>query len=75
MSRDNNVDENAIQDGLDKLYGKEVGITLQLFKDVMYYDMWCVRDVADKRFDSPTSFHFALKKDAEEFKRLYELAK
>jgi len=48
---------------------------LEIFKDSIYYDMWCVRDKTDKRFESPTSFHFALKKDAEEFKRLLIIAK
>ena len=48
---------------------------IEIFRDTAYYDMWCVRDKTDKRFDSPTSFHFALKKDAEEFKRLLIIAK
>jgi hypothetical protein len=47
----------------------------ELFCDVSYYDLWCVRSKDDTRFESPTSFHFILKKDAEEFKRLIEIAK
>lgn len=46
----------------------------ELFCDVSYYDMWCVRCKTDRRFDSPLSFHFMKKTDAEEFKRLIEVA-
>lgn len=47
----------------------------ELFCDEAYYHMWCVRNVNDKRFNSPTSFHFCKHEDALEFKRLIELAK
>ena len=30
----------------------------ELYCDSAYYDMWCVRNVNDNRFQSPTSFHF-----------------
>lgn len=46
----------------------------EIFCDESYYHMWCVRSMDDKRFNSPTSFHFTFQKDAEEFKRLIELA-
>lgn len=46
----------------------------EMFLDMSYYDMWCVRCLSDRRFDSPLSFHFMKKEDAEEFKRLIELA-
>ena len=36
----------------------------EMFEDKSYYDMWCVRDKSDKDFNSITSWHFALKKDA-----------
>jgi hypothetical protein len=47
----------------------------EIFRDSSYYDMWCVRNTNDNRFESPTSFHFVHCKDATEFKRLIELAK
>ena len=46
----------------------------EMFCDESYYDMWCVRNVDDKRFNSPTSFHFVKKEDAEKFKELIEKA-
>lgn len=48
--------------------------TYEIFCDASYYHMWCVRNLDDKRFNSPTSFHFVKKSDAEEFKLLIELA-
>jgi hypothetical protein len=39
----------------------------EMFCDLSYYDMWCVREIHDKRFDSPTSFHFSTKVAAEAF--------
>ena len=47
----------------------------EIFRDSSYYDMWCVRNTDDRRFESPMSFHFAKKEDVDEFKRLIELAK
>ena len=47
----------------------------EIFSDSSYYDMWCVRNTNDRRFDSPMSFHFIERNDAVEFKRLIELAK
>lgn len=47
----------------------------ELFKDESYYGMWCCRSINDKRFDSPMSFHFMTKSEAEMFKSLIEIAK
>lgn len=47
----------------------------EMFLDECYFHMWCVRNTDDRRFDSPTSFHFVKKSDAEEFKRLIEIAR
>lgn len=46
-----------------------------MFFDEAYFGMWCVRNTDDKRFDSPTSFHFDKREDAERFKELIEKAK
>lgn len=46
-----------------------------LFRDDGYYGLWCVRSKDDHRFDSPMSFHFEKKPDAEEFLRLIEIAR
>lgn len=37
----------------------------EIFCDTSYYDLWCMRPVGDKDFNSPLSFHFAKKEDAE----------
>ena len=47
----------------------------EMFFDESYFDMWCVRSTTDRRFDSPMSFHFIKKEDAEKFKELIEIAK
>lgn len=46
----------------------------ELFQDTTYFDVWCVRSKDDKRFESPMSFHFVKREDAEEFKKLIEIA-
>ena len=46
----------------------------EMFNDVSYYDLWCVRPVGDKKFGSIQSFHFVQKEDAEQFKILAEKA-
>ena len=46
----------------------------EIFYDECYYGFWCVRNVNDKRFDSPMSFHFSNKDDAEKFKELIQIA-
>lgn len=48
--------------------------TYEIFLDASYYDMWCVRSVEDRRFDSPFSFHFVKYTDAILFKELIEKA-
>ncbi len=50
-------------------------ITWEIFNDMSYFDMWCVRPEGDKDFNSLRSFHFALKQDADDFKALVEKAK
>ena len=40
--------------------------------DPSFYDMWCVRPLKDKDFNSPRSFHFVFKEDAESFLKLIE---
>jgi len=47
----------------------------EIFLDTSYFDMFCVRQKNDKEFNSPRSFHLALKEDAENFKKLIEKAK
>lgn len=47
----------------------------ELFSDDSYYDLWCVRNTGDRSFNSPLSFHFVEKKDAEDFLRLVRIAK
>lgn len=47
----------------------------EIFCDESYYGLWCVRSKDDRRFESPMSFHFMVKEDAETFKRLLEMAK
>ena len=47
----------------------------EMFNDNCYYNMWCVREVHDKNFESVTSFHFMEKKDAELFLALTKMAK
>ena len=39
----------------------------EMYQDPAYYDMWAVRDKADRKFDSPRLFHFILKSEAEAF--------
>lgn len=39
----------------------------EMFNDASYYDMWCVRTIHDKSFNSHVSFHFAKKADADMF--------
>ena len=44
----------------------------EMFMDSSNYDMWAVRPVKDKSFNSPRLFHFVEKQDAENFKELIE---
>ena len=44
----------------------------EMFSDPSYYDMWAVREVGDRSFESPRLFHFVFREDAEAFKALLE---
>jgi len=46
--------------------------TWEMFCDLSYFDMWCVRVAADRGFNSPTSFYFTTKSKAEEFLKLIQ---
>lgn len=46
----------------------------EMFSDVSYYDMWCVRLVGDNNFNSTTSFHFMKYEDASTFFELLKVA-
>jgi len=47
----------------------------EMFNDDSYYHLWCVRNIGDRSFNSPLSFHFVLKEDAEKFLELVSIAK
>ena len=47
----------------------------EIFCDDGYYHMWCVRNIGDRSFNSPMSFHFIDKEDAEKFLELASIAK
>jgi hypothetical protein len=42
----------------------------EMFLDTSYYDMFCVRDIRNKDFNSNNSWHFATKDKAEQFLEL-----
>ena len=42
----------------------------EVFNDPSYFDMWAVRPVGDRDFQSLRLFHFARKDDAESFAAL-----
>ena len=48
------------------------GRTWELFHDISYYGMYCVRFINDRKFNSQTSFHFITKNEAEIFIKLLE---
>lgn len=58
MDKNNNLEETTV----DKR-----GRTWEIYYDIAYYDMWCVRFTEDRNFNSSTSFHFNLYKDAKDF--------
>lgn len=39
----------------------------EMFNDQSYYDMWAVRPIGDKDFNSPRLFHFDLEIEAIKF--------
>jgi hypothetical protein len=47
----------------------------EIFLDLSYYGLWCVRDKNDQSFVSQLSFHFEKKEDAENFFRLIKIAR
>ena len=49
-------------------------IEWEMFLDESYYDMWSVRPVGDKDFNSPRLFRFDNRNDANNFKVLVEIA-
>ena len=53
------------------MFNKE---NIELFRDHSYYDRWCVRNKEDRDFNSVSSFHFDLKKEALAFIRLLKKA-
>ena len=43
-----------------------------MFFDDCYFDLWAVRPVGDRDFNSPQLFHFEKKEDAKEFLKIVE---
>lgn len=39
----------------------------EMFLDLSYFDLWCVRPVGDRDFNSPNSHHFVKRGDAQKF--------
>ena len=52
--------------------GNKFRVKWEIFMDESNYDMWGVRPVKDRDFNSPRLFHFINKQDAENFKKLIE---
>ncbi len=48
---------------------KNVG-NWEMYHDPAYYDMWAVRDINDKSFNSPRLFHFVTEEEAYTFLHL-----
>ena len=44
----------------------------EVFMDYSFYEMWAVRPVGDKDFNSPRLFHYVLKEDADKLKELLD---
>lgn len=44
----------------------------EVFCDKSFYEMWAVRPVGDRDFNSPRLFHFIKQADAEQFKFLLD---
>lgn len=47
----------------------------EMYLDYAYYDLWAVRRVGDKEFNSPALFHLEKKEDAEKLLELLEKAR
>lgn len=52
----------------------KTNVEWELFMDSSFYDMFAVRQVGDKDFNSPRLFHFDKLEDAKLFKELIEKA-
>lgn len=39
----------------------------ELFEDMAYFNLYCVRPVGEREFNSASSFHFVLLEEAEDF--------
>jgi hypothetical protein len=46
----------------------------EMFQDKAFHDLWAVRPIGDRDFNSPRLFHFMYEEEAKEFKRLVELS-
>lgn len=46
----------------------------EMFQDPAYFDMWAVRPVGDRDFNSPRLFHFANEDQARRFLSLLRLS-
>lgn len=54
----------------NKSFKDKRGREWELFSDVFYYHMACVRPVGDRNFNSQLSFHFDRWEDGENFAEL-----
>lgn len=59
---------------LDREFKDGGGRKWEIFTDMSYYDMICVRMKNDRKFNSPTSFHFGKREDVEAFVELLKKA-
>lgn len=44
----------------------------EMYLDLSYFDMWAVRPVGDKDFNSPRLFHFSRREEADSFLALVQ---
>ncbi len=52
----------------------KTNVKWEVFPDDSFFNMWAVRPVGDKDFNSPRLFHYASKEDADKLKELLEKA-
>jgi len=50
------------------------GCECEVFYDIGYYDMVCVRNKSDRNFNSPLSFHFNTREQADSFAELLKVS-
>ena len=67
---ENDEDPN-VSDELGNVKDKR-GREWEIFIDLCYFDMTCVRWVGDRDFDSQLSFHFNTLREGKEFLKLIE---